>query len=137
MTEHTITSTLVPEHQRATVASKIFGANFIVIEASVFDMASHLSDDYAGGYWDFFMLSNGGFYMAPSGRPDNRVRCANGFEGKLSAEAFGITVCMYAHSHLSFSRNARLAELCANHYHLLRDFMLAHVEARHILAATD
>ncbi|NTU74109.1 antirestriction protein, partial [Candidatus Roizmanbacteria bacterium] len=41
------------------------------------------------------------------------------------------------YSHLSFSSNAAFAEVCANHYHRLRAYMLAHAEAGSILRAID
>jgi hypothetical protein len=39
----------------------------------VFDTASQLSPDYNGGYWEFYNLSNGGFYIAGIG--DAVSRC--------------------------------------------------------------
>ena len=65
------------------------------------------------------------------------VCCINGYEGKMSADALGITACLYAYSHLSFSGNAAFAEVCAEHYHSLRAFMLEHAEASAILSAID
>jgi hypothetical protein len=65
------------------------------------------------------------------------VSCVNGFEGVLSADALGITTCLYSYSHLSFSSNEVFAEMCANHYHWLRAYMLEHKEAGAILRAID
>jgi hypothetical protein len=75
--------------------------------------------------------------MAPCSDQLYQVSCDNGYEGKLSADALGITACLYAYSHLSFSSNQAFAEICANHYHLLRGYMLEHEEASKILAAID
>ena len=63
--------------------------------------------------------------------------CENGFEGTLSADAIGITACLYAYSHLSFTDSPDFAEKCAQQYHLLREFMLEHPEAKAILKAID
>ena len=52
------------------------------------------------------------------------------------ADALGITTCLYAYSHLSFS-DGRFARVCACHYHRLREFMLEHPEVAAILGATD
>ena len=60
----------------------------------------------------------------------------NGYRGSMSADAFGIVACLYAFSHLSFGGDD-LAETCARHYHLLREYMLDHAEVREILAAID
>jgi len=48
----------------------------------------------------------------------------------------GITSCLYAYSHLSFS-GGEFARDCARHYHLLREYMFEHPEVRGILGATD
>ena len=74
--------------------------------------------------------------MAPSGDAVYNVKCDNMFEGDLSADALGITACLYAYSHLSFS-DGRFARVCACHYHRLREYMFEHPEARGVIAATD
>ncbi len=73
--------------------------------------------------------------MAPDTDVIFSVSSDNGYEGTMSADALGITACLYAYSHLSF--DPKLTEICAEHYHLLREFMLDHDEARSILAAID
>jgi hypothetical protein len=45
----------------------------------------------------------------------------------------GITACLYAYSHLSFAGN----EICAEQYHLVRAYAMAHAEVQAILAAID
>lgn len=127
----------IPENQRASFAAKHFGARFIFLESFVFDTASSLSPDYDGGLWSFHGLCNGGFYMVPLGPEQLRVQCANGFDGVLSAEAFGITCCLYAYSFLSFSPEEEFAQKCADHFHRLREFMLQHSECAAILRAID
>ena len=125
------------EAHRSDYTALLFGSDFpFRIEPTIFTFADRLSADYTGGLWDFFALSNGGFYMAPTSPRAFQVRCENGFEGELSACAFGVTACLYAFSHLSFA-GGDLAETCAAQYHLLREHMLDHREARSILAAID
>jgi hypothetical protein len=58
----------------------------------------------------------------------------NGFEGQMSADAAGITACLFALSHLSFQIEH---ESIANHFHQLREFALEHAEASVILSAID
>jgi Antirestriction protein len=96
-----------------------------------------MAKDYRGGYWEFYTLSNGGFYLAPS--PDRvfHVSCDNFFEGYLTADARGITACLYAYSHLSFAGPAVFADICADHHHRLREYMFEHPEVRAILGAAD
>ena len=137
-TQTTVTRTLVPEYQRLIITEKLFGTWFPMrIEPVVFSLAERLSRDYHGGYWDFYTLSNGGFYMAPSTDRSFHVICQNQFEGDLSADAFGITVCLYAYSNLSFSGPDAFSDICFDHYHWLREYMMDHPEVRAILGATD
>jgi hypothetical protein len=108
------------------------------VEPTIFTFARRLSPDYTGGLWEFYALSNGGFYMSPQGRSEFRVQCENGFESELSACAFGMTACLYAYSQLSFrDAGEECARVCAVQYHLLREHALDHREARSILAAID
>jgi hypothetical protein len=102
-------------------------------------LAERLRSAYrASGFvpWQFHALSNGGFYMAPDGERGFEVSCENGFEGTLSADALGITACLYAFSHVSFGEGA-FAETCAEQYHLLREYTMDHPEVGAILAAID
>lgn len=132
-----ISSHGVPDADRVTFTAKLFGINFPMrLEPTVFDMAGRLAPEYHGGYWQFYALSNGGFYMAPKTDAVFAVSCENGFEGKLSADVLGIAACLYAYSHLSFSEG-EFAATCAQQYHWLRDFMMAHAEVRSLLAAID
>ena len=128
---------LVPDNQRMDVADRIFGMGYALqLEPLVFRMAEALADDYDGPYWDFYTLSNGRFYMAPTALPRYTVRCDNGFAGSVEADAMGIIVMMYAYSALSFGAG-KLAQVCANQYHLLRDYALDHHDVSTIMAAID
>lgn len=134
---HPVTRTFVQAATRVKLTSTLFGLNFpLRLEPCIFGIASRLSSDYRGGYWQFHELSNGGFYMAPEQAAPFQVEADNGFSGLLSPDAFGITVCLYAYSGLSFAGDA-FAEVCAEHYHWLRNFALGHAEAGGIMAATD
>jgi hypothetical protein len=137
MNKHPITAQEVPTSARATHVRRLFQARWLWIEAFAFDTASSLSEDYEGGYWNYFALSNEGFYMAPSCGEQFSVACSNGFEGRLSADALGIAACLYSYSFLSFSPDADFAQCCANHFHRLREFAVQHSESAGILAAID
>ena len=126
---------LVPTNQRLMQANALFGSNFpMQLEPLIYNLAGNMAEDYNGGYWEFFILDNDGFYMAPGG--PFKISCVNGYEGMLSADAFGITACLYAYSLLSFERDD-MAKVYAQHYHWLRDYMLDHEEAESILRAID
>jgi hypothetical protein len=52
----------------------------------------------------------------------------------MTADAAGITACLFAFSHLSFQTRD---DVIARHYYQLLDFALEHAEAAGILAAID
>lgn len=133
-----ITRKLVNNNQRINHAADIFGIHFPMrLEPFIYAITDKLAHEYNGGYWEFYALSNGGFYMAPGSYLPFNVSCENGFEGKLSADALGITVCLYAYSHLSFGDSSTFTEICSQQYHWLREYMLDHAEAGDILQAVD
>lgn len=109
-----ITRQQVSDDQRINHTAGIFGVHFPMrLEPFVYSIMDKLSRDYNGGYWGFYQLSNGGFYMAPDFNAKFTVSCENGFSGSMTADALGITACLYAYSHLSFSENQEFAEVCA------------------------
>ena len=132
-----VTRELVPENQRMAVTERLFGIHFpLQMEPVIYGITDRMAADYNGGYWSFYQLSNGGFYMAPSNDRTYQVTCDNMFEGELSGDALGITACLYAYSHLSFT-NGRFGRVSACHYHRLRELMFEHPEVKAILQATD
>lgn len=134
----TITRKQLDENERIEYPAQIFGIQFpLNIEPTVYAMAGMLSADYDGGHWAFYLLGNGGFYMVPGTETPYPVSAMNGYDGILSADALGITACLYAYSHLSFSRSEGLAEVCAKQYHLLREYAMEHPEVGAILATID
>jgi hypothetical protein len=128
---------LLNSSQRINCPARLFGSLFpFRIEPAIYDTGNRLSVEYRGGYWLMYQLENGGFYMAPDG-DRFQVSCMNGFEGTLSGDAFGIVVCLYAYSVLSFSTTPELAEVCADQYHRLREYVFEHPEATVIVRAID
>lgn len=137
-TPETITRVLVPDRQRADFVDALFGFSFpLQLEPCIFAVASELSSDYHGGYWAFYSLGNSGFFMAPDDDARFTVRSENGFEGTMTADAFGVTVCLYAYSRLSFIATKPAATTYARHYHRLREYVMDHAEVAAIIAATD
>ena len=133
----TVTRELVPEDRRMGVVEQLFGTAFpLQLEPVVYGITDRMAEDYDGGYWDFFTLSNGGFYMAPADDRIFHVKCQNMYEGDLSADALGIVACLYAYSNLSFSLSDVALDY-ARHHGLLREYMVEHPEVRAILGDTD
>ena len=135
ITSQKIEAREVANDERLQTLPRHFGRHMLTVESAVYAFMRRLANQYSGGYWAFFELSNGGFYMAPECDTELSIGVdGNGFEGTMSADAAGITVCLFALSHLSF----QIAdESIAEHFHRLRDFALEHAEASAILAAID
>lgn len=125
-----ITATLMALEKRLAALPHYFGRNCIKFENNVFAWMRHLSSEYTGGFWNFYELSNGGFFMAPA--QDAITLCCEGnyYEGTMSAEAAGIVVCLYAMSNANFDFPEDL-------YWNLRDYAADHAEAEEIFAAID
>lgn len=97
--------------------------------------AMHIFDEtYHGGWWNFFKLSNGGFYVALKDDKQFHMVSPNGFECDVNANTAGIIVSAFAYSNLSFGPNG---EAFGEEYHKLSDFIFQHPEAGTIHAALD
>jgi hypothetical protein len=132
-----VTRELVPEDHRLAIVERLFGMAFpLQLEPVIYALTDRIANGYDGGYWNFYTLSNGGFYMAPSEDRIFHVKCRNMYEGDLSADPLGITACLYAHSNLSFPLSD-IAREYGRPFHLLRQYMLDHSEVREIPGATD
>jgi len=124
--------------QRVNHTAKLFGANFPMrLEPFVFHVARRLSPDYDGGLWHFYALSNDGFYLAPELPETFSAESENGYQGTVTADALGITACLFAYSHLSFTGPDEFSDTCSRQYHLLLDYAFEHHEAKHILGLID
>ena len=131
----TILAREVPDPERMQMLPKHFGEDMLTVERAIFTFMRRLSATYHGGHWVFVELSNGGFYMKPSGPARLQIQVhSNDYAGEMTADAAGITACLFTYSHLSFQLpRGRIAA----HFHHLRDFALVHAEASAILGAID
>lgn len=131
-----IIATIVPEEKRLAVLPRFFSfAQMLCAEALVFAYMTKLSIDYSGGYWHYYTLSNGGFYMAPAIDVPMKIEWnGNGYSGMMTADAAGIVATLFAVNHLADETDTdKMTEL----YHQLLHFACAHPEAKAILAAID
>jgi antirestriction protein len=125
----------VEDSERMMALPRHFGQRLLAFEGAVYDFMRRFAADYDGAYWQFYELSNGGFYMAPDGGPFRISIDTNGYEGEMSADAAGITICLFACSHLSFRYSDD--DVFGDHFHMLREFAAEHAEASAIFAAID
>jgi hypothetical protein len=126
----------VPGNLRGNFLPKKIPNFFIQYESLVFDVMGEFCKEYSGGFWDFFTLSNGGFYMSLQSEKELSICIdSNYFEGKLSANAASIVVNLFVFCHLanSFPEDESLGDF----YYALRDYSCNHPEAGQILSAID
>ena len=75
-------------------------------------------------------LSNGGLYGSRRRDEMLNIEAMNYFGGQMSADAAGITACLYLYSHLSFHTEGADRERFSRLYHSLRDWACEHDEKR-------
>ncbi|HFT7230075.1 TPA: antirestriction protein [Klebsiella pneumoniae] len=132
-------ATLVPDEQRADFWPQHFGSipQWSTLEPTVFAWMDRFCTDYSGGIWNFYMLSNGGAFMAPEAESYelwSLFNTMNGNGGELSAEAAGIAVCLMTYSHHAMRIEC---DAMTEHYYLLRDYALNHAECNAIMHIID
>ena len=131
-----ITAQLVEEAARMDFLPTFFGRRLMMHgEAQVYAWMRKLSADYKGGFWQFYNLSNGGFYMVPTGLDKLHIVCeGNFFAGDLSADAAGIVATLFA---LCYLANGSENDAIIERYHLLIEYAGQHEEAGKIFGAID
>lgn len=130
-----IAATLVTGSARRGWLMKHFNHASALVEMTVFNSLTAMSEDYTGGYWEFYDLGNGGSYLTPP--PGNYrivVPFGNEFSGTMTEQGAGITACLFAYSNLACQLEC---DVMTNAYHLLREFALDHPENSNIFRAID
>lgn len=129
-----IKAVLVRENKRLDFLPKHFGQYFLRAEQMIFNLICDLSSDYDGGYWDYFELTNGGFFLQPPSRDEgyNILQWGNGYEGVVSEQAAGIIVTMMVINHLGWKD-----ENFFPYFHKLEEYALNHKEKKEIFSALD
>jgi hypothetical protein len=131
-----ITATIVPDEKRLAFMPEHFGSrNTMRAEALLYATMKRLTGNaYAGGYWHYIELSNGGFYMRLNTPRRYRVACeGNFFDDEMSADAASITASLYVINQLLWMGLDHLNEP----FYKLRDYAKEHPESALILAAID
>ena len=135
----TLTATPVPDEQRVEFWPQHFAniPQWITLEPQVFAWMDRFCDDYSGGIWNFYTLSNGGAFMVPETDNDafwSLFNALNGNAADMSAEAAGIAVCLIAYSHHACRTEC---DSMMEHYWRLRDYALNHAECSAIMRIID
>lgn len=126
----------VQDNLRLQFLPKYFGKHFFRSEQSIYNTLGKIAHQYTGGYWQFYELTNGGFYMAPDEDIKFKIYIeGNGYDGIVSADAAGIIVSMMVINQLCWHDPSN--ETMIEKYYLLREYALEHKEAQRILNALD
>jgi len=81
----------VAESERDNAIPHVLQRYLLPIEAHSQNYLRQVSGDYTGGQWNFYKLSNGGFFMAPSDRQMYTITVPdNYFHKTVDAEAAGL-----------------------------------------------
>lgn len=129
------TAVRIAQRDRLRALPRHFSVHSMLrVESAVYAAMRELACEYTGGYWHYYDLSNGGFYMAPDAVAPFAVSVhGNFFTGTLSPDAVGIVASLFGINRVA---NAG-CERCIEHYYLLRDFAASHPEASAIFRAID
>lgn len=110
---------------RLTFLPSKLGRNCIAFENAIYNWMTRNAVAYNGGYWDFYTLSNGGFYLQPT--KGYMLTSPNGFMDDVSAQEAGIIVTLMTLSHFSFvtyeKEHHEDCERISAYFHQLRDFI--------------
>lgn len=127
------TATKVADTDRSEFLFKHFGVSMVRVEMMVYAEMDRLCEAYNGGYWEFYELSNGGFYMAIDS--DEPIRVVNGMnysDEEMSLHSACLTACLFIWNKLcwAFPNN----EAYTKSYYALHEYAcLARPDASKIL----
>ena len=126
----TIIATLISgDQERLEALPRHFGPLMMIFEDSVYQFMRHLCSEYNGAYWQFFELSNGGFYMAPELGGTATLELLEGRRQVIARGEMAARAPQRDHAHAV--RRSRFIERLAQ----LRPLML--VEGIHLLGAIE
>ena len=116
-----VTATLMPQNARMGLMHELFNKHFITVENLIYTNMVRVCPHYQRGEWAFYLLSNGGFYMAPLAAPSwFVVYAAKEYQGSMFVAPAGMLITAMALNQLSFWRDG---ELMAEMYYRLRDYI--------------
>ena len=123
------------ESQRLEFLPRFVGKHFMVYEGFIFNKMREDAEKYEGGFWEYYALSNGGFYMGLDQSERITMECTgNYFKGTMSADAASIGVNLYALNTFAWQLDA---DKFSEDYYQLRDYALQHEEVAQIMAYID
>ena len=136
-----IRRTTVPEDKRQFFLPTNVGTkHMLAFEFYLYDLAQQQIKDYNGGFWEFYTLDNGAWYMAPEGEGKVQVVAPNMYSGEMSRDAAGLALTLIAINHLlwhTYTTDPERSEKLNAAFYALRDYAAQHPEAAEIYGAID
>lgn len=124
-----------PDKKRAIFLPRFVGNKYQLYENAIYDFLGQVSPGYNGGYWEFYSLSNGGFYMSLSKKGFLEIeQPSNNYKGTMSADAASIAANLYILGHFAITVHEKWF---SRSFHRLRDYAIQHPEASEILRLID
>lgn len=137
----TITKKIVNGKYRGGVLPRFIGSKFLIFEQTIYGYTDHFVEDYSGGFWQFYELTNGGFYMSLDSEKELTFENDdNYFSESVDADTMSIIINLYVYNHLSFKyyeSDVESAERFIRLYSLLLEYAKQHQQASTIFRAID
>ncbi len=117
-----VTRQLVPEDQRIAVTASLFGPHFpLQIEPVIYDIAEQMCENYQGGHWNYYRLSNSGFVILPDESEPFSV--SGYYTGILTPEEFGVVCSTLAFNALIWENDWAFSRMCAKFHSQLLHYV--------------
>lgn len=130
-----ITRIKCPDEERLDFLFNAVGRDFLRYEQLTFGYMDAACEEYYGGMWDFYSLSNGGFYMALVHDTPLKLQWAeNAFVGTMSSDAAGIAVSLFVQNRFACEADS---ERYGTYFYSLREYAIDHDEAPSIFGFID
>lgn len=130
-----IVATLVTDqNDRIRCLPDIAGIRSTLLESAIHERLRIRFDQHISDHWDYFSLSNGGFYMAPQSDAPFSLTFDGEFQHEVSANTAGLIACATAYQALAFVKGGGCF---AKAYYQLSDFIFQHHDAGLIRAALN
>ena len=135
-TSQKIIANQVADKDRLDFTPRLFGQHFLHGEQLVYVFMRRLCCEYYGGYWQYYELSNGGMYMAPSIEQQLRLTWEmNCSDEQVSADAAGIVATLFALNHVICTESDN--HMMIERFYALKEYAAEHGEAREIYRLID
>lgn len=110
-------------------------------EAALFTLFNSMCEEYTGGFWTYFMLSSGAWYLAPDDEGPYRLKDHAGHKHEMSKDGAGLLATLYVLNVLSWKYHADgdkvRRDAATEHYHALRMYTYAHPDSAAIWAVLN